>query len=187
MSSPAAVLLFPRRKRSDNGVHKTYRRNERSPVIFDLAKIAQSFHSVQSDAAEALGISVTCLKKVCRKLGVKQWPGPTRRPRAEHPSDESDGQELKTVVRSSARGLVAPQSLAEFPRNITKVTMTANTSMSTCHNTVTKNPFSVEEEAHGHSDDMQWLLTIYQDDVEPISGAASESTSPVSQFSQWQP
>lgn len=261
-------------------MHKTYRRNERSPVLFDLAKLAQFFNFVQSDAATALGISVTCLKKVCRRLGVKQWPGPTRRPRAEHPTDESDGHKFKTAVRSRARGLhespsmtgkhkceesdyesgkpmsdadhsalspylmsyghfdvetvaddtrclgkqpgkpqcivnpqagqsrargihrlevrsdqfwldtarelpdaikgpgklcgccIAPQSLAECPRHLTNMTVTVNTSVNTA-------TFSVEEEAHVHSDDMEWLLTIYQDSVESISGAAFESTSPV--------
>jgi len=80
-SPPAIVRLFPRRKKDDvvSANFKGYRRNERSPHNLDLPTIAKLFCFVQNDAARELGISVTTLKQVCRKLSIERWPGPKRR------------------------------------------------------------------------------------------------------------
>ena len=79
-SSSHTVRLFPRRKMNDN-VREShgYNQRERQPHLFDASAIADYFCFVQSDAARQLGISVTTLKKVCRKVGIERWPGPRRR------------------------------------------------------------------------------------------------------------
>jgi hypothetical protein len=81
--SPTHVRLFPRRKKYDAvGASTGYRRNERLPQLLDSAAISKFFCLVQGEAAKRLGISVTTLKQVCRKLGIERWPGPQRRRRA---------------------------------------------------------------------------------------------------------
>jgi len=86
--SSTNIRLFPRRKKYDAvGASTGYRRNERLPQLFDLATISECFCLIQGEAAKRLGISVTTLKKVCRKLGFERWPGPQRRYRRE-PCDD---------------------------------------------------------------------------------------------------
>ena len=43
-------------------------------VSLELATVAQKFGMPQPDAAKQLGISLTSLKLVCRKLGLQKWP-----------------------------------------------------------------------------------------------------------------
>ena len=66
-----SVLLFPRRKAGDptrqkfQGVY---------PMCIERDSIVALFDSPQAQAAQHLGISITALKQVCRKLGVSRWP-----------------------------------------------------------------------------------------------------------------
>ena len=64
------VHLFPRRKAGDETVPEKGRR----PVEVDLRMIQGLFGVPQPDAAAALGVSLTALKQVCRKLGIPRWP-----------------------------------------------------------------------------------------------------------------
>lgn len=64
------VHLFPRRKAGDETVPEKGRR----PVEVDLRMIQGLFGVPQPDAAAALGVSLTALKQVCRKLGILRWP-----------------------------------------------------------------------------------------------------------------
>ena len=46
----------------------------RAPLQVDMESIKPLFGLPQKDAATMLGISLTALKQVCRKLGVQRWP-----------------------------------------------------------------------------------------------------------------
>ena len=64
-----SVRIFPRRKAGENcGMEKG-----RAPLNFDKNSIQPLSAMPQKDAARTLGISLTALKKVCRKLGIHSW------------------------------------------------------------------------------------------------------------------
>ena len=67
----ATVRIFPRRKAGENA--SACPEKGREPLKFDVNSIQPLFALTQKDAARALGISVTALKKVCRKLGIHSW------------------------------------------------------------------------------------------------------------------
>ena len=66
------VRIFPRRKVGEESTLAP--KKNRSPVCFDMMSISPFFDVPQSDAAKNLGISLTALKQVCRKLGLSRWP-----------------------------------------------------------------------------------------------------------------
>ena len=70
--SGSGVRLFPRRKRGDEGVVQPT--NGRAPMFLENKDISVLFNTPQAKAAETLGISITTLKQVCRKLGITRWP-----------------------------------------------------------------------------------------------------------------
>ena len=70
-TSMSAVRVFPRRKGSERSC--VCPEKGRVPLRFDLKSIQPLFALTQKDAAKHLGISLTALKKVCRKLGVRSW------------------------------------------------------------------------------------------------------------------
>ena len=69
----AIVRMFPRRKR-DGKDTDTMPCRGRQPMALNLEAVQAKFNLPQQEAASALGISVTSLKQVCRKLGVTKWP-----------------------------------------------------------------------------------------------------------------
>lgn len=62
-----SVLVIPRPTAEDD-----FRSSV--PVDIDLEILKSKFDMRLSDAARTLGISITSLKQVCRKLGVARWP-----------------------------------------------------------------------------------------------------------------
>jgi len=64
------VRLFPRRKLTGGNVPE----KGRAPLKVDIVAIKSLFGRPQSEAAAELGISLTALKQICRKLGVPRWP-----------------------------------------------------------------------------------------------------------------
>ena len=73
------VRLFPRRKAQDNGKspqqeRSSTTRNGRAPMVLSLDDIVPLFDLPQAQAAQRLGVALTSLKVVCRKLGVDRWP-----------------------------------------------------------------------------------------------------------------
>ena len=66
------VRLFPRGKAK--AVAHAGPRKARSPMLFNYQAISSLFGRPQKEAAHRLGISLTTLKQVCRKLGVLRWP-----------------------------------------------------------------------------------------------------------------
>jgi hypothetical protein len=66
----ARVHLFPRRKAGDS----VFPEKGRLPVKVDRETIEAMFGMPQPEASRALGVSLTALKQVCRKLGIPRWP-----------------------------------------------------------------------------------------------------------------
>jgi len=65
------VWIYPRRKAGESGATPARGRN---PVQLTRSAVAALFPTPQADAAQVLGISITALKAVCRKLGISRWP-----------------------------------------------------------------------------------------------------------------
>ena len=65
-----SVRVFPRRKA---GEECNTPEKGRLPLKLDIGTIQPLFALPQKDAANVLGISLTALKKVCRKLGIHSW------------------------------------------------------------------------------------------------------------------
>ena len=70
MAGCGVVHLFPRRKHSEHEVPQ----KGQAPVLVQRETISALFGRPQGEAAQELGLSVTTLKKLCRKLGVARWP-----------------------------------------------------------------------------------------------------------------
>jgi len=71
------VLMFPRRKAGEQdgrGDLQAQPKRGRQPVAIDLTAVRSHFALPQQQAAQELGISLTSLKQVCRKLGLSRWP-----------------------------------------------------------------------------------------------------------------
>jgi HrpA-like RNA helicase len=68
----ASVHLFPRRKAGLKEASPPAK--GRAPILVSYQAIASFFGQPQTDAARQLGISLTTLKQVCRKLGLTRWP-----------------------------------------------------------------------------------------------------------------
>ena len=103
------VEVFPRRKAGESASTPA---RDRSPVHLNYSEMAALFHTPQREAARRLGISLTSLKKVSRKLGILRWPytaatdSGTKRTRV-RPEDNAS---------SMAWGLSAEQRRAEKRR-----------------------------------------------------------------------
>merc|ERR1719355_266886 len=46
----------------------------KNPQEMNLQELAQYFHLPINDAASAIGVCATVLKKICRKNGIDRWP-----------------------------------------------------------------------------------------------------------------
>ena len=65
------VCLFPRRKA---GELRSSLPRGRAPLKVDGHAIQSLFDRPQGEAAKQLGISITAMKQVCRKLDIVRWP-----------------------------------------------------------------------------------------------------------------
>ena len=83
----------------------------RPPVKVDLDMLQANFDRPQPEAAQSLGISLTCLKLVCRRLGLKRWP--YRRMHNGRPSGDSMQDSVQAARETLARRLGAPASPAQ--------------------------------------------------------------------------
>ncbi|EKX53850.1 hypothetical protein GUITHDRAFT_100816 [Guillardia theta CCMP2712] len=64
------IRLFPRRKLGeDEGPQKG-----RLPLVIDITTLQNLYGVPLVKAAKILGISLTTLKQVCRRLGIQRWP-----------------------------------------------------------------------------------------------------------------
>jgi hypothetical protein len=75
----------------------------RPPVKVDLEELQSKFDRPQPEAAQALGISLTCLKLVCRRLGLKRWP--YRRVHTGRPSGDEQEDSVQAARDALARRL----------------------------------------------------------------------------------
>ena len=67
----SVVCIYPRRKAGESEVAPV---RGRCPMQLTHKAVAALFSTPQGEAAQALGISITALKVVCRKLGISRWP-----------------------------------------------------------------------------------------------------------------
>mmetsp|Transcript_18134 Transcript_18134/g.59563 ORF Transcript_18134/g.59563 Transcript_18134/m.59563 type:complete len:169 (-) Transcript_18134:22-528(-) len=73
VGEPFAVRLVPRkRKQGDSSIESSL--NMREELKISREDVEKFFDMPQPDAAVALGISLSTLKNVCRKIGVYRWP-----------------------------------------------------------------------------------------------------------------
>ncbi|EKX53854.1 hypothetical protein GUITHDRAFT_150317, partial [Guillardia theta CCMP2712] len=63
------VRIFPRRKAFQDS--KPYKGKA---LMVDISTLQPLFGLPQEEASKLLGISVTAMKQLCRKLGVGRWP-----------------------------------------------------------------------------------------------------------------
>jgi len=71
-AAPTCVPLFPRRKAGETESAASSR--GRDPVSLGYDVLEPLFALPQNAAAKRIGISLTALKQVCRKLGIERWP-----------------------------------------------------------------------------------------------------------------
>mmetsp|Transcript_11230 Transcript_11230/g.27548 ORF Transcript_11230/g.27548 Transcript_11230/m.27548 type:complete len:309 (-) Transcript_11230:681-1607(-) len=64
-----STVIFPRRKAGQNK-----RPSTQAPVVVTLEVLQEVFDMPLWKACKTLGICATAMKKVCRKLGVMEWP-----------------------------------------------------------------------------------------------------------------
>jgi len=77
MPEEFVVQLFPRRKKgsaSSSNASVGATRQSGAPLVLTKQDITGIFPLSQPDAAARLGVSITSLKKVCRKIGIDRWP-----------------------------------------------------------------------------------------------------------------
>eukprot|EP00960_Hanusia_phi_P031947 749579-Hanusia_phi.AAC.3 len=64
---PRKVRLLPRRKRKSSVEGP-------KELVLGMDQISLFFHLPQCEAATQMGISLSALKTVCRKVGLEKWP-----------------------------------------------------------------------------------------------------------------
>jgi len=72
-----SVQLFPRRQKgsaSSSAASVGTTRQSGAPLVLTKQDITGLFSLSQPDAAARLGVSITSLKKVCRKMDIVRWP-----------------------------------------------------------------------------------------------------------------
>ncbi|EKX38036.1 hypothetical protein GUITHDRAFT_154797 [Guillardia theta CCMP2712] len=62
-------VVYPRQKKEKDSYYVTP-----GPLFLDQELIEKYYHIPQCEAARQIGISLTCLKSACRKLGLRRWP-----------------------------------------------------------------------------------------------------------------
>ena len=67
----STVRIYPRRKAGAGGAAPA---RGRAAMQLSRSALAAWFSIPQAEAAQGLGISLTALKAVCRKLGISRWP-----------------------------------------------------------------------------------------------------------------
>jgi hypothetical protein len=94
-ATDSQVRIFPRRKIA-GGVGGVAPEKGRAPLKVGIVAVRAHFGRPQSQAATELGLSLTALKQICRKLGVPRWP-------YQRPSKIDQARSTKSVKASVAK------------------------------------------------------------------------------------
>lgn len=92
------------------------KRAGRPPLRLNKADITALFHMSQPSAAQRLGVSVSWLKRECRKLGIRQWP--YQRNNKKSGGGESGGSDADHGTRCLDSQCTQPCDLAAHVRKI---------------------------------------------------------------------
>jgi hypothetical protein len=93
-----AVCVFPRGHKEGRDPQdwlSNRRRRTRHPVEFTLQTIEPYFELPQAQAARMMGVSLTTMKQICRRLDIERWP--YRRPCHRQQSSKPDSEQLQLV------------------------------------------------------------------------------------------
>eukprot|EP00960_Hanusia_phi_P013584 397898-Hanusia_phi.AAC.2 len=75
--SGTRFVIYPRkrgvRNESDKPAVTVIPKRFRKPVVINASRIRELFHLTQIKAAKEIGVSLTTLKTVCRRLGIMEW------------------------------------------------------------------------------------------------------------------
>jgi hypothetical protein len=104
----ASVHLFPRRKAGSKDASPPAK--GRAPILVSYQAIASFFGQPQNDAARQLGISLTTLKQVCRKLGLTRWP-------YMRPCKSAPAKRMREAARAAKQAKAATSAKAEPSEN----------------------------------------------------------------------
>jgi len=106
------VWLFPRRKLGEGSNSSTEK--GRPPLKVGIESIEPLYGLPQKEAAKALGISLTALKQVCRKLGIHRWPY-WRKKKSRSSAGSGDGSSRVGGEGSSGEGSSSNRLLRVVP------------------------------------------------------------------------
>ena len=88
----------------------------RPPAKVDVEMMKGMFGMPQPEAAKALGVSITTLKQVCRRLGLQRWPYRRRcKATGAAPPDTADGPDVHVAARAGGSGGAAGQQEFRTP------------------------------------------------------------------------
>ena len=93
-----AVCVFPRGHKEGRDALdwlSTRRGRTRHPLEFTLHTIEPYFELPQAHAARMMGVSVTTMKQICRRLDIERWP--YRRPCHRQQRSKPDSEQLQLV------------------------------------------------------------------------------------------
>jgi len=109
MCDEPEVSLFPRRKAGQTAAERKAKKGEARPMTLDRKSIEALFGKPQAKAANDLGIALTTLKQLCRKMGIVRWPyqrwlrnAHTRMP-SPSPTPAASGHALPQAAPAAAR------------------------------------------------------------------------------------
>jgi hypothetical protein len=81
VSPKPCVRMYPRRKAADTIDEYDHKmtnwgesKRRRNPKTFTMDDVTPYFNLPQKQASDALGVSVTSIKHICRALGLSRWP-----------------------------------------------------------------------------------------------------------------
>ena len=77
-----------------------------APILLSASKLRSHFNLPLNDAAKKLGVCATAIKKVCRKMGIKQWPHRKLKVLSSHRLSSNDRLSSNEVNLKYSAGLI---------------------------------------------------------------------------------